>query len=569
MMIAFLLSLALLLLPSITTVAADDLKLPTFVASHMVLQREPMKARLWGWAGEKGANVTAALNGRGILAYDIAGEDGSWTIHLPPQAEGVGHTITLSDGSSQVVVLEDVAFGDVYLCSGQSNMEMSVAGAFNASAEIADSTNYPHLRLATVKLVAADTPQDDAPSKTNDYVWARSGPEAMNPKDRFGWYSATCYFFGRQVYKSLGGEVPIGLVTSCWGGQKVECFSSPDALDDDTCGGTQQSNSGLLLPRHEYLETTSDRNGEGETDETKNLDGVDGGGLSNVQPEATQLWNAMIHPLLPMRFTAAVWYQGEANVADPTSYACRFPAMIADWRRKFQLPTLGFYYVQLAAYTGGDFTLLRAAQDAALRLPKVEVAVAIDLGDPKGPAGPIHPRRKQEVGRRLGLLVQAKEYDQQQHVVYSGPRLLRAQLTKDGAILIFQPGTTRGLHFGGTAACTTCCDESSPFDILTSSGNWTRITSSPVIMGNEDDSSVHISIDDDDTAILGIRFNWDLYPECALYNGRGGPDDHAGLAMAPFEWCAYPSGQGAWTGKACGLAASMAEEENTIQTVAK
>lgn len=554
MMISFLLSLALLV-PS-TTVAADVLKLPTFVASHMVLQREPMKARLWGWS-EKGANVTAALNDRGILAYDIAGDDGSWTIHLPPQPTGVGHTITLSDGSAQAVVLEDVAFGDVYLCSGQSNMEMSVAGAFNASAEIADSANYPHLRLATVKLVTADTPQDDAPSKTNDYVWARSGPEAMNPKDRFSWYSATCYFFGRQVYKSLGGEVPIGLVTSCWGGQKVECFSSPDALDDDTCGGTQQSSE--LLPRHdEYLETTSDWNVE--ADET-NVD-VGGGGLLNVQPEATQLWNAMIHPLLPMRFTAAVWYQGEANVADPTSYACRFPAMIADWRRKFQLPSLGFYYVQLAAYTGGDFTLLRAAQDAALRLPKVGVAVAIDLGDPKGPAGPIHPRRKQEVGRRLGLLVQAKEYDQQ-HVVYSGPRLLRVQLTKDGAILTFQSGTTRGLHFGGTAACTTCCDEASPFDILTSSGNWTRITSSPVISND----SVHISIDDD-TAILGIRFNWDLYPECALYNGRGGPDDHAGLAMAPFEWCAYPSGQGAWTGKACGLA-SVAGEENTIQTVAK
>ena len=161
-------------------------------------------------------------------------------IELPPQPAGVGHTIVISEAGGNSTTLEDIAFGDVYLCSGQSNMEFSVNAAFNASAEIAASANFPHLRLATVEKTVADTPQTDVASKAN-YTWARSSPSAFVPYGgkTFTWPSAACYFFGRDLYKALGGKVPIGLVASDWGGQRVECFSSADALADKTCGGTQ------------------------------------------------------------------------------------------------------------------------------------------------------------------------------------------------------------------------------------------------------------------------------------------------------------------------------------------
>ena len=178
-------------------------------------------------------------------------------------------------------------------------MEMSVVAAFNASEKIADSIHYPHLRLATVQQTTADTPQVDVASKAN-YTWARSGPDAMDAAgDAFSWYSASCYFFGREIYKPLEGKVPIGLVTSCWGGQQIKAFSSPEALADATCGGTR--------PLEKYI-----------------FDFDQGLGVN-----PTQLWNVMIHPLLPMRFAGVAWYQGEANSGNPASYACRFLAMIA------------------------------------------------------------------------------------------------------------------------------------------------------------------------------------------------------------------------------------------------
>ena len=223
----------------------QQLQLPTFVSSHMALQRQPHHARLWGWTAP-GRTVTVTLdNNYSSPVRGVANASGSWQVDLPPQPAGAGHTIAISDGNaSSTRTLVDVAFGDIYLCSGQSNMEFSVNGAFNASSEIADSINYPNLRLATVRKAVADSPVVHAKSKAN-YSWARSGPAAMvgAAGPQFSYFSATCYFFGREVYKALGGKVPIGLVASDWGGQRVECFSSADALADTTCGGTRPAGS--------------------------------------------------------------------------------------------------------------------------------------------------------------------------------------------------------------------------------------------------------------------------------------------------------------------------------------
>ncbi|VEU37517.1 unnamed protein product [Pseudo-nitzschia multistriata] len=522
--------LSLLIIQNFTTRCEANLKLPTFVASHMVLQREPLSSRIWGWA-DPGSLVRVSLDSK-IYTDTNAQPDGSWIIELPPQPAGSDHKILIADGETSIT-LQDVAFGDVYLCSGQSNMELSLPAVFNASAEIEDSSNYPNLRLATVDKVTSDTPQKDAPSKSPDYAWARSGPDAMNLNDTFKYYSATCYFFGRELYKALDSEIPIGLVTSCWGGQTVETFSSPDALADKSCGGTR--------PVH----------------------GTDGGGgrngttvvTSGPGPRPTQLWNAMIHPLVNMRFAGSVWYQGESNAFDPESYACRFPAMIRDWRLKFGLSDLSFFFVQLAGFHGtkDDWPGLRAAQMAATQLPRVGYAAAIDLGDPSSPSSAIHPRRKLEVGRRLSLSARTIQYGERGGLVSTGPILAGVQQlptfsTTHTIRLSFSPGTADGLHVHGSPECSLCC-EKLPFRVLDANGTWSRVDGAEV-RDSEIDLSSNVG------PVFGVRYAWELYPECLVYNGEGGPDDHAGIAGAPWEWCSEPSGDPAWTGTACKVPAS-------------
>ena len=576
--------------------AQHVLRLATLIDSHMVLQRAPAAARLWGWATPS-TNVTATLfknhhhhhhhHRYQTVSFAIAdANSGAWTIELPPQKASTGNQIRISNGMSDIY-LQDVAFGDVYLCSGQSNMQMSVQDAFNATAEIDDSINHFDLRLATVAMVTSQTPQMDVPSKAVNYTWTRANPAAFDTTTPFSYFSATCYFFGRHLYQNAGGgRIPIGLVVSAWGGQRVETFSSPDALQDDTCGGTTVKQPPpppppLLLsssfawppiqtmsinhpnvkkqPRENGMSyatttkrTTTTRRTTTTTTNALDMDAFvpnyDKNDDSILQgPGPSEIWNAMIYPLLPMRFDGVIWYQGEANAGDPVSYACRFPAMIADWRIKFDLPNLSFVYVELAAYAPGEtWPFLRAAQQAALQLPRVGMATAIDLADESSPAGAIHPRRKQEVGRRLALTVLAVQYGKQ-NLVHTGPVLVFVDgiVGRNGVTLFYEPDTAQGLHFDGAADCTACCTES-PFQVLdASTGNWTRVSASTVQGPDK------VMLETPVKHVVGIRYAWEASPQCLLYNGEGGPDNHAGIPAAPLEHCLFPSQEGHWTGKAC------------------
>jgi len=371
-------------------------------------------------------------------------------------------------------------------------------------------------------------------------------------------------------------------------------------LADQTCGGTRPNpplDHNTLLAEQQHRATNNRSNNkntrlrvQGNTNtnaaktssifltndskegRTKNVD------FDDVGVDPSQLWNALIHPFLPMRLTGVIWYQGEANGNDPVSYSCRFPAMISDWRKKFNLPFLSFFYVELAGLDNKEnFVLLRAAQAAALQLPKVGMATAIDLNDPASPQGAIHPRRKQEVGRRLSLAVRAIQYRERNGLTYLGPKLQSVQFLngnsynsdttltatipgcKDETTIIhlgFVPGTDDGLHIQDAPNCQNdkkknCCVHSSPFRILNSEGNWlSPPTTKPFVIENE---GVFIPINTT-TRVLGIRYAWEGQPGCILYNGKGGADDHSGIAAAPFEWCAYPSStKGTWTGQRCQL----------------
>ena len=206
----------------------------------------------------------------------------------------------------------------------QSNMEFSTNDAFNSSAEIADSINYPDLRLYTIKDTPADAPQYDGTSKAN-YTWNVSWPGAFEPPGGpgFSYFSATCFFFGRDLHRALGGKVPVGLVASDWGGQKVECFSSPDALADTSCGGTVAPGPAGASEMMAAAAEASATHFTPLERESLPASGQNDDPVPNPGP--SQLWFGQIYPLLNLRFTGATWsVQRESNPQspDPARPAC-------------------------------------------------------------------------------------------------------------------------------------------------------------------------------------------------------------------------------------------------------
>ncbi len=274
--------------------AAQSLRLPVALSSNMVLQRAPGNSVIWGWTAPN-TMVTAKIAGQSIDTRSNA--NGEWTITFNPVDATWNNpqTLTITDTAGGAITLTNILFGDVILCSGQSNMQFTVSQAFNASTEIADSVNYPNLRVFSVAQNASYTPLDDVASKA-PYQWGVSSPKVIGGPD-WQYFSASCYFFGRGVYKALG-DIPVGLVDSDWGGTYIQAWSSPDALSK--CNQTESE--------AEAVTETDD----GAEHKDWSYFAVDKSRVFEPSPNTPSvLWNAMIHPLLNMRFAGAAWYQGE------------------------------------------------------------------------------------------------------------------------------------------------------------------------------------------------------------------------------------------------------------------
>jgi len=518
---------------AIATRPADSLNLPVFFSTNMVLPREPLAARLWGFEESPGAKISVSVDGVEVGSAN-ADSNGDWMFEFEPQVASGDKIVDVMSSSGDSETFTNVAFGDVYLCSGQSNMEMAVNAMENATEEIADSVNYPDLRFFSPKGMTGDNATYRNPnfrSKSSNYNWMQSKPNMfIKPTDKnvFQFPSATCYFFARDLYKSLGGDVPIGFVASTWSNMPIQVFSSPDALADATCGGTKEANSIVVKDSSQLKASQYERDQ----------------GMKEMMP--SQVWFGAIWPFAKMRFSGVLWYQGESNVDDPEGYACLFPAMIADWRQKFELPDLEFYFVQVSTgYLPWGKTLtpdnalspeIRQAQLSGLLLENTAVVPSYDLGEPNlGIASPswqlgsLHPRRKQELGRRLALAVQKMHYNLD--VVATGPVFDKfSQDSDSGELSIsFTSHTAKGLHFVGTPDCTTCCD-ASPFEVRTVDGTWME-TTGHVVNGNK----VTFTLAAGPAGALDtVRYAYSAVPQCGLYNGAGGPDDHAGIVALPF-----------------------------------
>ncbi|XP_065177666.1 sialate O-acetylesterase-like [Sycon ciliatum] len=375
-------------------------RLSNTLGSNMVLQRAPRQAAVWGWSKPQDTVTVTVDKTPGVAA--TADSTGMWKAMLSPMEAGGPHVVTASSKANTTVLsMENVLFGDVYICSGQSNMQFTLDQAFNATAEAAAADGFPNIRVFTVALKPSLKPELELLGITEP--WMAASKASIGGGGAWKYFSAVCWLFGRDLYTSFDGKIPIGLISNNWGGTTVQSWSSAEALEK--CNQTLTEGAEDVQTWPDVTEQFSEEYFLGQSDSQ----GVNGPLASDLSIR----YNGMISPYRPMQISGAIWYQGESNVGAGARkggeyYACQFPAMIADWRVKFNQSDMYFGFVQLAPWLDGSTNMtliaeLRQSQLAALKLPKVGVATAADHGDPTSPFGSIHPRDKQVVGARLAL----------------------------------------------------------------------------------------------------------------------------------------------------------------------
>jgi sialate O-acetylesterase len=367
-------ALTLLLSLGYTPLRAE-VKLAGVFGDNMVLQRD-QSAPVWGSAGD-GEDVTVKIAGQTKTA--TAGADGRWKVTLDKLQGGEPLEMTVKGSAGTEIKLKNILVGEVWVCSGQSNMEMGVGACNHAKEEIA-AADYPNIRIFTVPKNKVAEPTTELKSQ-----WLPCTPTNIGAED-WGSFSAAAYFFGRELNKEL--NVPIGLIHTSWGGTPAEFWTSRKTLEADA--------------------------------ELKRL----------AHGESSCLYNGMIAPLIPFAIRGAIWYQGESNIQHAFQYRTLFPAMIRNWRTDWAQGDFPFGFVELAPFRYGNadpacWAELCEAQTMTLQnVPNTGMAVTVDIGDLKD----IHPKNKQDVGKRLALWALAKVYGKE--IVYSGP--LHKSMTVEG-----------------------------------------------------------------------------------------------------------------------------------------
>jgi len=388
-----------------------EVSLSNIFSDHMVLQRD-MANPVWGKAtpGEK-ISVSIANQKHST----IADANGNWRVKLAPLEVGGSHKLTVTGNNT--VSFDDVLVGEVWLCSGQSNMEWPVNKSNANELEIA-SANYPDIRLITAPRPGSETPQFSF-----DGQWQATSPESV------GDFSAACYFFGRRLHNTL--NVPIGLINTAWGGARIEAFMPRKALEDTgeyleyltdwdrRIIEDSDKEYAKKLAKYEAWQTSG-----GKGDKQKPLHAR----VANHAPGS--IYNGLIHPVVGYGIKGTIWYQGESSTDRPYQYRRLFPLLINTWRDLWGQGDFPFYWVQLADYKkefaqpkGGAWAEVREAQTMTLSLPNTGEAIAIDLGE----ARDIHPRDKQTVANRLVRHALTKNYGY--NMASDSPRFSSMQIT--------------------------------------------------------------------------------------------------------------------------------------------
>ena len=457
---------AVLSLLGVNRLVQADVKLPKVIASHMVLQQK-LPLPIWGTA-DAGEDVTVSIGDN--TASTKAGADGKWSVKLKAITAGGGPLELVVKGKNEIK-LTDILIGEVWVASGQSNMEWSVAASNNPQEEIA-AAKYPNIRLFHVRKTPAVTAQDEV---VLDREWSECSPATISN------FSAVAYFFGRHIHQEL--NVPVGLINTSWGGTAIEPWTP--------IVGFESVES--LKPIAEQVKAQQAK-------------------PEGVQPNAgapTHLYNGMVHGVQPFGIRGALWYQGESNRGQGVAYEQRMHALINGWRSVWAQGDFPFLYVQLAPFKYGptdpQFLLpqIWEAQTKTLALKNTGMAVTTDITH----LTDIHPKNKQDVGKRLALWALAKTYGKE-GLVYSGP-LYKSMKVEGNKVRIEFEHVGSGLKSRDGKPL-------SWFTIASKEGDFVEATAA--IDGN----SVVVS-SDKISEPAAVRFGWDQLAEPNLMNAESLP----------------------------------------------
>lgn len=501
----------LLVVALLSSTAWADVRLPAVISDHMVLQQD-VAAPIWGWA-DNAEEVTVTIAGQSKSAKPAI--DGKWLIKLDKLTTGGPHELVVKGKNTLKIV--DVLVGEVWLGSGQSNMAMTVSRSKDFEAEQA-AANLPSIRMFRESSSAATEPQEGG-----------SGKWEVCSSDTIGSFSATAFFFGRELHKTL--KVPVGLINSSVGGTPIEAWTSMAAQkelpelkplfarwDNDVAtydpekakaafekqqaqwrlAAKQARDAGKLPPRAPQSPVNPRKNSH----------------------HPAVLFNGKIAPLVPYAIRGAIWYQGESNAnsnrggSGAENYGLQLRTMIADWRGRWGQGDFPFAWVQLPLFHKAQvepveetgWTTVREQMLKTLKVPNTGMAITLDLGE----ANDIHPKDKQGVGKRLAMWALAKVYNQK-NVVASGPLPDGYEIDGEEVVLSFRYAT--GLNANG--------EELKGFAISGADQKWlpakARIEGDQVVVWHPDLKQPK-----------AVRYAWADHPEANLVNG-------AGLPASPFR----------------------------------
>ncbi|WP_281336206.1 sialate O-acetylesterase [Flavobacterium eburneipallidum] len=401
--------LLLILVLGIQSATIAQVKLPALVGDNMVLQQNA-KVNLWGWAAPN-EKISIQLSWQNVPVETTASPEGNWKVAVnTPQGSEKKQTIAIE--AFNTIVLKNILIGEVWVCSGQSNMFFPVGkqegtwktGVKNYEEEVKNA-NFPNIRIFTVLTKSSPKPLDDVTGN-----WQECSPKSVDT------FSAVAYFFGRDLYQKL--NVPIGLISTSWGGTKAEAWTSQSVLEGNpdflSILETDAKNEKLHQEKLEkyYADLKKERlanNNDLSKSEVKKPKKED-------NKTSYVLYNAMLYPLINYTMKGVIWYQGESNAEQAKLYQTLFPAMVKNWRSDWKQGDFPFYYVQITPHKGQN-AAIREAQLLSLKtIPNSGMVVTTDVGN----ATNIHPIDKQTVGHRLALIARAKTYNENK-LVYSGP----------------------------------------------------------------------------------------------------------------------------------------------------
>ncbi|MHC4594755.1 MAG: sialate O-acetylesterase [Planctomycetota bacterium] len=486
-----------------------DVRLPAIIGDNMILQRDK-KAPVWGWA-EPGEEVMVSVSWRSMKWAVTADKNGKWEFEMKSPKAGGPYEMTLS--GKNTITIKNILVGEVWVCSGQSNMAMSVSSSANAEWKIA-AANYPKIRLFTVERKVAEQPQSDCEGS-----WTLCSPETVPG------FSAVAYYFGRELHKKL--DVPVGLIHTSWGGTPAEAWTRREILEKDADFAPILMRYADAVARYPQAKTEHEQKVAQWKEVVKKAKAE--GKKPPRQPRAPRgpghhhspagLYNAMIAPLIPYGIQGAIWYQGESNAGRAYQYRKLFPAMIKNWRNDWGQGDFPFLFVQLANFKAvnpqpseSDWAELREAQLMTLALADTGMAVIIDIGE----ADDIHPKNKQDVGKRLALWALAGSY--RKKLVYSGPIYKSMKVERDKIVLQFdhvgsglvagRGGALKGFAVAGADRKFVWADA--------------RMDSNGIVVSSDEVSEP-----------AAVRYAWADNPVCNLYNWEG-------LPASPFRTDDWP-----------------------------